>query len=209
LSSRHTKCIRRGRRVCVAREWTANSRDQPEAVSFASDKARWTCTAGKSGSCPMGKGSGERRPLHLFPCYRHEVLDDVHVWKGINFHGFLGGFSVNFAETSERIPAFNVHGTRAANALTTAPTKGKSGVQFVFDLDKGVKDHWAAFVEVKCVSLEEGSFPGSFRVLKEQRREGRGKRRGREGECEWVVSKHKVAGNNVRIGKLKTTLAVP
>ena len=59
----------------------------------------------------------------------------------------LGRFGVSLldiGEARQRVRAINVHGARAADALTARAAEGKGGVLLVFDLDQGIKDHRTA-----------------------------------------------------------------
>ena len=53
----------------------------------------------------------------------------------------IGLVFFNVTETSQSVGSINVHGTRSTNSFTARSTKGESWVLFVFDFDKGVKDH--------------------------------------------------------------------
>jgi hypothetical protein len=56
------------------------------------------------------------------------------VGKGVDLGG-LGGVLLDTAETGEGVDTVNVHGARAADALTARTTEGKRGVHLVLDLD--------------------------------------------------------------------------
>lgn len=56
----------------------------------------------------------------------------------------LGGLvlcAVDAAEAGEGVDAVDVHGTRAADALSARAAEGEGGVDLVLDADQGV-EHW-------------------------------------------------------------------
>ena len=77
----------------------------------------------------------------------HEILDDVHVRKGVNLGGF-GSVGLDPAEAGESVDAVDVHGATAADSLSAGPAEGQSRVQLVLDLDQTVQHHGTARVEV-------------------------------------------------------------
>ena len=54
----------------------------------------------------------------------------------------------------ERVGAADVHGARAADALTARPSEGQGRIDVVLDLDEGVQHHGADRVQVQDVLLK-------------------------------------------------------
>ena len=103
--------------------------------------------------------------------------------------------TVDATQTGEGVLAVNVHGARAANALSARPSKGQSGVHLVLNLDKRIENHRPRLVQVDFVALELGLLlrlvwvPSvDFEFLEEDGfLGGRGERAG-EGEARWLCS---------------------
>ena len=86
----------------------------------------------------------------------HQVLEDKHVWQGINLGGLGGVFLVNVGKTSQGVDAVNIHGTGTTDSLTAGTTKSERGVLFVFDFDQGIEDHGSALIQVDGVGGKIG-----------------------------------------------------
>jgi len=84
---------------------------------------------------------------------RDQVLDNVHVRKGVDL-GVFAGVPVNTAETSESVLSIHVHGTRTADTLSAGAAKSEGRVDLVLDLDEGIKHHGTCLVKVDGVRLE-------------------------------------------------------
>ena len=57
----------------------------------------------------------------------------------------------NCTDAGKMMSAVDIHGAGATDALTARSSEGKSWVDFIFDFDQGVKEHWATFVLVDVV----------------------------------------------------------
>jgi hypothetical protein len=88
------------------------------------------------------------------PHVRYQIFNDIHVWKRVYFAGLAGILLINVGQASQCVLTVNVHGTRAANALTTGATKGESRVLLVFDFEQGVEDHGSTVIEIDRVGGE-------------------------------------------------------
>lgn len=60
----------------------------------------------------------------------------------------------NLREASEAITAVDVHGARSTDPLTARSPEGKCGINLVLDLDQGVENHGATFLEINLVILQ-------------------------------------------------------
>ena len=70
----------------------------------------------------------------------NKVLDNVCVREGVDL-GSTMRFVCDAAEAGKGIDSIDVHGTGAANTLTTRSAEGEGGVHFVLDTDEGVENH--------------------------------------------------------------------
>jgi len=86
---------------------------------------------------------------------RDEVLDDIHVWKGVDLR-VLARVPVDAAETGQGVLAINVHGTRTTDTLSARTPECEGRVNLVLDLDEGIEHHGSCLVEVDGVGLESG-----------------------------------------------------
>lgn len=92
-----------------------------------------------------------------------EVLDHVHVRKGVNL-GILGGVFWNSAQASKSVDTVNVHGTGTTDTLSARSSESKSGVELILDLDQSIEHHRAALGEIDLVCLELGLLIGDIGV---------------------------------------------
>lgn len=80
---------------------------------------------------------------------RHQVLDDIHVRKGVDLHGLAG--LVDEAQAGEGVTTVDIHGAAATDTLTARPSEGERGVLLVLDLQQSIKNHWSTVVQVHGV----------------------------------------------------------
>lgn len=84
---------------------------------------------------------------------RDEVLDDVHVRKRIDLD-WCRRFLVDSLQASQGVSTIDVHGAATTDALSTTPSESERRIDFIFDLDKGIKDHGATLLQVDRVGLQ-------------------------------------------------------
>mmetsp|Transcript_22041 Transcript_22041/g.70405 ORF Transcript_22041/g.70405 Transcript_22041/m.70405 type:complete len:263 (+) Transcript_22041:183-971(+) len=87
---------------------------------------------------------------------RNEVLDDVHVGERVDGGG---GLVIDVGKAGQGVATVDVHGARAADALTARAAEGERRVLLVLDLDERIKDHGAALVQVDGVVHHGGLAP--------------------------------------------------
>jgi hypothetical protein len=85
------------------------------------------------------------------------------MWEGVDFDGGTS-FFIDTLQASQCIDAVNVHGTAATDALSTAPSEGQGGVEFVLDFDQRVQYHGPTFLQVYRVGLQAGLLARLVRV---------------------------------------------
>mmetsp|Transcript_67209 Transcript_67209/g.108247 ORF Transcript_67209/g.108247 Transcript_67209/m.108247 type:complete len:312 (+) Transcript_67209:325-1260(+) len=84
---------------------------------------------------------------------RHKVLDHVGVWQRLDLDG--GCVWLDVEQAGQAVLAVDVHGAGAADALTAGSAESEGGVHLVLDMDQGIQDHGAAFLQVDGVLLQE------------------------------------------------------
>ena len=78
--------------------------------------------------------------MHMFSGSIATLVAQIRtVWQRVNL-SILANIPVDSAKACKRVLSVDVHGTRAANTLTSRATEGKCGVNFVFDLDDGIQN---------------------------------------------------------------------
>src|SRR6478672_1138289 len=81
----------------------------------------------------------------------NEILDYRQVWQGIDpdhAHDLVRRHGAR-----ERVGAVDVHGARAADALTAGAPEGERRIDDVLDPDQRVQHHWRAIVEIDEVGV--------------------------------------------------------
>lgn len=86
---------------------------------------------------------------------RNEVLDDIHVGKGVDAR-LLGCVRGDTAQAGQGVDTVDVHGAATANALTTTPPEGQGRVDLVLDANERVQHHGSGLVQVERVRLHLG-----------------------------------------------------
>lgn len=79
--------------------------------------------------------------------------------------GWLGEVGVDLLDAGESMQAVAVHGTGAANALSTGASEGKSGVEVFLDIEKSIEVHGWDLLEINVVADVFGLVVRVFRVV--------------------------------------------
>lgn len=109
---------------------TGNTAPSPPEIHLSfSSRARWICTARRS--CSYPGGNKERHMMNVINCnilsstslvfklrwvlstsstYRHQIFDDIHVWKRVDFGGFAS-VGVNLVKARQSVSSIYIHGT--------------------------------------------------------------------------------------------------
>merc|ERR1719232_64292 len=93
---------------------------------------------------------------------RHQVLDNIHVRKRIDFGGFV--ISFNLGQTGESVHTSNIHGARSTDSLSARSSECETRIHFILDFDQSIQDHGTTVVEVNLIVLHLGLCSRLFRI---------------------------------------------